>query len=219
MQSKDKAYWYKIQAMTASSSLHGIGLAYTNLLLATCFVVFALANAKSFIENPRLSVFLIVVTETIVAIFLVIRRDPDETHHCWQTWFTSICGTLAPLLLRPVEASEDMLAGEILQIIGFILQIGALLALNRSIGILPAHRGIKSAGLYRWVRHPLYTAYVITFLGYLINNQSWSNLAIVVAGTAFIVMRIHYEEALLFKYAEYARYASKMRWRLIPSIW
>jgi len=112
-----------------------------------------------------------------------------------------------------------MLAGEILQIIGFILQIGALLALNRSIGILPAHRGIKSAGLYRWVRHPLYTAYVITFLGYLINNQSWSNLAIVVTGTAFIVMRIHYEEALLFKYAEYARYASKMRWRLIPAIW
>ena len=112
-----------------------------------------------------------------------------------------------------------MLAGEILQIIGFILQIGALLALNRSIGILPAHRGIKSAGLYRWVRHPLYTAYVITFLGYLINNQSWSNLAIVVTGTAFIVMRIHYEEALLFKYAEYARYANKMRWRLIPAIW
>ncbi len=58
-----------------------------------------------------------------------------------------------------------------------------------------------------------------SYLGYLINNQSWSNLAIVVAGTAFIVMRIHYEEALLFKYAEYARYANKMRWRLIPAIW
>jgi protein-S-isoprenylcysteine O-methyltransferase Ste14 len=53
----------------------------------------------------------------------------------------------------------------------------------------------------------------------LISNQSWYNLAIIVFGTAFLVMRIHYEEALLFKYDEYSRYADKIRWRLIPAIW
>ena len=219
MQFKEKISWYNIQAMTGGSSLRGARLAFTNMLLATCFGLFALANAKSFIENPRLSVFLIVVTETIVAIFLVIRRDPDETRHCWQTWLTSTCGTLAPFLLRPVAVTEDLLSGDILQIIAFMLQIAALLALNRSFGILPAHRGIKSDGMYKWVRHPLYTAYIIMYLGYLINNQSLNNLLIAVAGTAFLVMRIHYEEALLFKYSEYKRYADKIRWRLIPALW
>jgi len=189
------------------------------MMLAYLFVLFAIANAKSFLENPRLSVFLIVVTETIVAIFLVIRRDPDETRHTWQTWITTSCGTLAPFLLRPIEATGDVLYGDILQVIGFVMQIAALLSLNRSIGLLPAYRGVKSGGLYSWVRHPLYTAYVITYLGYWINNQSVGNAAIALVGTAFLVMRIYYEEALLLKYAAYTRYAKRIRWRLIPSIW
>ncbi len=219
MIAKDKGSRINIQSVAAKSSLRGVGLALTNMLLATFFILFAIANAKSFLENPRLSVFLIVVTETIVAIFLLIRRDPDETRHSWQTWMTTTCGTLAPFLLRPFEGTEDLLSGEILQLIGFTMQIAALLSLNRSIGLLPAYRGIKSAGMYSWVRHPLYTAYVITYLGYWINHPSLNNAAIVLVGTAFLVMRIYYEEALLLKYADYTRYASRIRWRLIPSIW
>ncbi len=213
MFTKDKWIRINIRAVTAGSSLRGIGLAFTNVLLATLFILFAIANATSFIENPRLSVFLIVVTETIVAIFLIIRRDPDETEHTWQTWSTTTCGTLAPFLLRPIEASADLLPGEILQVIAFIMQISALLYLNRSFGLLPAHRGVKSGGLYSWVRHPLYTAYIIMYLGYWINNQSLNNAAVIFAGTAFFGMRIYYEEALLLKYADYTNYANRIRWR------
>jgi protein-S-isoprenylcysteine O-methyltransferase Ste14 len=122
-------------------------------------------------------------------------------------------------MLRPVEGSADVLFGNVLQISGFLLQIAALLALNRSLGLLPAYRGIKSSGLYAWVRHPLYMAYVVTYIGYLVNNPSIGNLGIVVSGTGFLVMRLRYEEALLFAYGEYANYASRIRWRLMPSIW
>ncbi len=219
MFAKDKGSRINIQSVTAGSSLRGVGLAFTNLFLAYLFILFAIANAKSCLENPRLSVFLIVITETIVAIFLIIRRDPDETRHTWQTWITTICGTLAPTLFRPIEATADLMLGGILQIGGFAMQIAALLCLSRSFGLLPAHRGVKSGGLYGWVRHPLYTAYVITYLGYWINNQSLNNAAVVLVGTAFLVMRIYYEEALLLKYADYTRYANRIRWRLIPSIW
>jgi protein-S-isoprenylcysteine O-methyltransferase Ste14 len=219
MSFKNKWSDINFRAATAGSSLRGFGLAFTNMLLATLFILFAMANGKSFIENPRLSVLLIVVTETIVAVFLLIRRDPDETQHSWQTWTTTTFGTLAPFLLRPIEATADMLLGQTLQVFAFCMQIVALLYLNRSIGLLPAHRGVKSTGLYGWVRHPLYTAYVITYLGYWINNQSLYNAIVIVAGTAFLVMRIYYEEALLFKYPDYTRYANRIRWRLIPSIW
>ena len=219
MSAKDKWGEISMRAVTAGSSLRGIGLALTNLSLATLFILFAIANGKSFIENPRLSVFLIVVTETIVAVLLVTRREADETDHSWQTWTTTTFGTIAPFLLRPIDATADILLGQALQVAAFSMQIVALLYLNRSIGLLPAHRGVKSNGLYSWVRHPLYTAYVVTYVGYWINNQSWPNAVVIVAGTAFLVMRIHYEEALLFKYADYTRYAERIRWRLIPSVW
>ncbi len=214
-----KPGFFDFRAAIEQSSLSGVGLAFTNMLLATFFVFFAIANAKSFIAEPRLSVFLIVVTETIVAIFLVVRRDPDETLHSWQAWLTTTCGTLAPFLLRPVESSADILAGNALQIVGFVLQISALIALNRCLGLLPAHRGVKSNGLYRLVRHPLYMAYVITYIGYYLNNPSIGNLGIVISGTGFLVMRIRYEEGLLINYPKYAEYAVKTRWRLFPAVW
>ena len=200
-------------------SMRRIGLASTNILLSLFFLAFAFANAKSFIAEPRLSVFLIVLMETIAAVFLIIRRDPDETRHTWQTWTTTTCGTLAPTLFRPTGAAADLLLGDILQVGGFTLQVIALLYLSRSFGLLPAYRGIKSSGLYAWVRHPLYTAYVISFMGYWINNQSFANAAVAVLGAAFLVMRIYCEEALLLKYAKYRRYARCTRWRLIPAIW
>jgi protein-S-isoprenylcysteine O-methyltransferase Ste14 len=117
------------------------------------------------------------------------------------------------------EVFENLVTGGILQVIGFVIQIMALLSSNRSIGLLPAYRGVQSGGPYSWVRHPLYTAHVITLLGYLINNQSFYNAAVVLAGTVFLVMRIYCEEKLLLKYADYTRYANRIRWRLIPAIW
>ena len=201
------------------STFRGIGLALTNLFLATCYVFFAYANLQSFFENPRLSVLLIVVAETIVAVFLVIRRDPDETWHSWKTWLTTTCGTLAPLLLRPVEAAEDLMVGEVLLVIGFAIQILAIASLNRSFGLLPALRGVKSSGLYSWVRHPLYSAYVIFFIGYWINNQSLANAAVGVFGIAFLVMRIYLEEAFLTRQSAYRQYRDRTRWRLIPAVW
>ncbi len=203
----------------SESSIRRIGLVYTNMLLATFFIFFAYSNAHSFIENPRLSVSLIVVAETVAAIFLLIRRDPDETWHSWQTWLTTTCGTMAPFLLRPVAAAEDVLVGEALLVFGFFMQILSLASLNRSFGLLPALRGVKSSGMYSWVRHPLYAAYVVIFLGYLINNQSLNNVAVVIFGTAFLVMRIHYEERLLIKQADYKHYVNRTRWRLIPAVW
>ena len=199
--------------------LRGAGVACTNLFLAVWFAFFAYAHLISFIERPRLSVLLMVLMETMVAVFLLIRRDPDNTWHCWKTWITTIGGTLAPLLLRPAEVADDIWIGQILQIFAVILQIAAVLSLNRSFGLLPSHRGVKSDGLYRWVRHPLYSAYTIALLGYLVNNFTIYNALLIASGTVFQVMRIHNEEHLLLEYPDYAQFAERTRWRLIPTIW
>lgn len=200
-------------------SWRGVGTAATNLLLGFLFLAFAYSHLWQFIETPRLSLLLIVAVESMIAVLLIIRRDPDRTHHSWKTWLATFGGTLAQLLLRPTEAPADLLAGQGLQLVGFMLQIAAVLSLNRSFGLLPAHRGVKSDGLYRWVRHPLYSAYLFAHFGYLINNFSGYNLAIIAIATAFQVLRIMQEERLLSEYESYVQYASRTRWRLIPAVW
>jgi protein-S-isoprenylcysteine O-methyltransferase Ste14 len=207
--------------MSASEKFtwRGVGIASTNLLLGLLFIAFAYSHLLQFLANPRPSLLLIVGAETIVAVLLVIRRDPDRTHHSWRTWLATFGGTLAPLLLRPTEAPEDLLVGQGIQLFGFMLQIGAVLSLNRSFGLLPAHRGVKSDGLYRWVRHPLYSAYLFAHVGYLINNFSGYNVVIVAIAMLFQVWRILQEERLLHEYEPYVEYASRTRWRLLPAIW
>lgn len=201
------------------SLARGVGVAATNLTLAVLFFAFAYANVLSFVEQPRLSVLLLIITETILAVFVLIRHDADQTRHTWMSWSTTTFGTFLPLLLRATDAEADLLVGQVIQAIGFSMQIIAILSLNRSFGLLPAHRGVKSNGLYRVVRHPLYAAYTFAFCGFLINNPSITNIAVVIACTAFQVLRIREEEGLLLNYPEYAAFAQKVRWRLIPAIW
>ena len=157
-------------------AFRGLGAALSNLLLATLFFSFAYAHLQRFLVQPRLSLLLIVAVEGLVAVMLVIRRDPENTQHGWKTWVATSIGTFAPMLLRPIDAPTDLLVGQVLQVAAFGLQIGAVLSLNRSFGLLPAHRGVKSDGLYRWVRHPLYSAYLLAHVGYLASNLSWANV-------------------------------------------
>jgi len=200
-------------------AFRGLGAAISNLLLAILFIGFAYAHLQRFLVQPRLSLLLIVAVEGLVAVILVIRRDPENTQHGWKTWGATSIGTFAPMLLRPIDAPTDLLVGQILQVAAIGLQIGAVLSLNRSFGLLPAHRGVKSGGLYRWVRHPLYSAYLLAHVGYLASNMSWANVLVVVTGTAFQVVRILQEERLLLQYPDYARYSGTTRWRLVPAIW
>lgn len=202
-----------------SASPGGVGRAATNILMALLFLTFAYANLTSLHRQLRLSVLLLLIAETLAAVLFLIRRDPDRTRHTWRGWITTVGGTWMPLLLRPADASADLLVGQLVQASGFALQILAMLSLNRSFGLLPAHRGVRSSGAYRFVRHPLYAAYVVVFFGFLMNNPSPSNVAIVIAGTVFLVLRIREEENLLLEYPEYAAFAQRVRWRLIPAIW
>ena len=195
------------------------GAILANWLLAYVFALFAYAHARMFVEHPRLSLALIVAVEALLVVFILTRKDADQTRHSWKTWLSTVAGTFCPLLLRPVEAPADMLAGQMLQLAGAGLQIAALASLNRSMGLLPAHRGVKSRGLYCFVRHPLYVAYAITLTGYLISNLSVYNATVISIGMAFQLWRIHNEEKLLLQYPDYVTFAAKTRWRMIPYVW
>ena len=119
------------------------------------------------------------------------------------------------MLLLPVDTGE-FLIGYFVQTSGIAISIIGLVSLNRSFGLVAAHRGIVSRGLYRFVRHPLYFSYEVSILGFIINNFSFYNIALSLVHLCCQLQRIKYEEDLLNEDETYRQYAIKTKWRLIP---
>jgi len=105
-----------------------------------------------------------------------------------------------------------------LQVAGIALQVVSKFCLGRSFGLLPANRGIVASGPYGLIRHPIYTGYFISHIGFLLASFSWRNIWLFSALYFFQLLRVLQEERLLLNYYDYQVYAKKVRWRFLPGI-
>lgn len=208
--------------MTTSASplltRSGVRQAFFDLGAATCYLLFAYAHVRSFLATPRASMLLVVVTETLFAVFFLLRKDADRTSGRPADWLAAFLGTLLPLLLRPSAALHDLPLAQVIQVIGTTGSVAGILSLNRSVSVVPSHREVRTTGAYRLVRHPLYASYLVGNVGYVLSNQSARNLVVLVAATLFQLVRIQAEERLLQEFADYRAYRQRTRWRLIPFV-
>ncbi len=198
--------------------LRRIGEVTTNLTIAVLFALFAYAHLNAFLSSLRPSLLGFTLKETLDAFFFLTRRKATMTSESLYAWVAGILGTLLPLFLRPVESASEPLIGQLILWTGIAMQIAAVSTLGRSLGIVPAHRGLKTSGMYRWIRHPLYTSYLVTQTGYVIGNPSLYNIEILVAATLCQVLRILNEERFLTRDPSYVEYTAKTHWRLIPLV-
>jgi protein-S-isoprenylcysteine O-methyltransferase Ste14 len=109
--------------------------------------------------------------------------------------------------------------GLVLVLIGASLSLLSLISLGRFFGVRPALRGVATSGTYHLVRHPLYLAYVLQDIGYNLHEWSVGTLILVAVGWASMIYRIHAEERVLSHHANWADYADRVRYRLLPGIW
>ncbi|WP_242395685.1 methyltransferase family protein [Anaeromyxobacter oryzisoli] len=202
-----------------ASTWRSLRRAFVDLALAALFLAFALAHAKQLLQTHRSSHAIVLLVELAFALFFLIRTPAVDTSRAPRDWLFALCGTSAPLLLRPTRAGADVLAGDGLQILGATGALLGILALNRSVGIVPARRALRSSGAYAVVRHPLYASYALSWLGYLVSNRSWANVAVVAIGLAFQLARVRAEERWLARDAAYRAYMSRTRWRLVPFVY
>lgn len=191
----------------------------SNTGLATLFVVFLVANVGALLDEPRLSVLLLVVFQSTVVVLAIFRRDVATVDRRVVAFAAGWAGTVLPLFLRPTATGPDLLAGQVLQVAGLVLQVVAVLSLGRSFGIVAADRGIKTGGAYRLVRHPIYAAYLLADVGFVISHPSVGNVAAISAALGFQIVRIWFEERHLAANPEYVEFSRARRWRLIPGVW
>lgn len=85
---------------------------------------------------------------------------------------------------------------------------------------IEAGQRLASTGLYRLVRHPMYTGNVIMMTGIPLALGSYWGLLLVVPGLLVLAVRIRDEEKLLRAELDgYLEYTQTVRYRLVPGMW
>jgi len=127
----------------------------SRVLPAACFGITSYIFWNSFMQNGKWTSLMWMVSEGLVVLLLVFRRDSLRLSSIPWDWIAALGGTFAVLLVRPatsVIVFES--AGIVLQIMGTLFAIYGKVSLGRSFGLVAADRGIVSEGPYRIVRHP-----------------------------------------------------------------
>ena len=189
-----------------------------NVVLSLLFLQFAAEQGRALLSGFRISTVLLLAKVSTDVVFYLIRRIPKETSFSPYDWFVGIAGTYAIVFFRPHSQGHDLVLGQALQFGGLAMQVVAMLSLNRSIGMVAANRGIQTGGLYRWIRHPLYSSYVVAFLGYVLSHPTAYNMGVYVAAVLLWVLRLMAEERFLMQDPAYREFSEKVRWRLIPGV-
>ena len=85
---------------------------------------------------------------------------------------------------------------------------------------VPSERGqLATGGLYRFVRHPIYTGVLTTVAGMTLRSGSWLHLGVAAASIVFFDRKAAWEEGALHEhYPDYAAYAARTP-RFFPRPW
>ena len=110
-----------------------------------------------------------------------------------------------------------------LEIAGCALGAWGVLAMRiGNFGIFPEFRDghrLVTRGPYRWVRHPMYTAVLLSFGALVAEFHSWPRIAIWIAMAVVLAIKLTVEEKLLREhFPDYAAYSHRTK-RLVPFVW
>ncbi len=102
---------------------------------------------------------------------------------------------------------------------GLLLLLSAFVSIGSAVRIEPEPRPgseLVTRGVYRYLRHPIYTAIVMLVLGLFLRKAAISVAIAAAVVIVFLVVKVRFEEkVLLARYPEYAAYKSRT-WGLVP---
>jgi protein-S-isoprenylcysteine O-methyltransferase Ste14 len=188
--------------------------------IATLLGFLSINLFADFVRTGRFTGLLLLVSESMVVVFTIARRHARLVDRSVESTVMTMMSVAGPPLLRATDAPgllPDVVTA-LLATVGLGLVIAAKFTLGRSFGIVPANRGVIVGGPYSFVRHPIYTGYLITHLGFLIAHPTPWNVMIAVAADAALIVRALIEERVLGADVEYQSYCRRVGWHLVPGV-
>ncbi len=187
--------------------------------MALFFVLFLWAHVAALVHAVRLSILIILANAVLEIQFYVRKSTLQFVNTSAYALLIALCGTVAALLFRPSsDGVPDFSLAIVLQAIGLALQVYVISTRNRNPGMGFVRRGVSRDGLYRFVRHPIYLAFIFSAYGYVLNHATAYNVGVLALVTFLQVLRIKEEERLLRDDKEFQEYAEHTRWRVIPKV-
>ena len=158
----------------------------------------------------------------ILVITMAFRRAPvrvTPNPWYWLLAFVATYGATAFIAFAPRGTPiVPIIVPNVLVLISVAIVIYARLALGRSIGYVPADRGIVTSGPYKFVRHPIYSGLFVTLFAFILRVYSPLNLLLYVVIVGLFMLKSVIEEWFLRDAPEYASYMKQVRYRWIPGI-
>lgn len=197
------------------------GAILTNAAVAGFFAFFAEAHVRLAWETGEWATIgpMVVQELVLVVLFLTRRWSVATTTRPWD-WIVGLAGLFLPFFFQAESSPVSWpVLGAALQFAGFTVAGLASLSLGRSMGIIAANRGVKTGGLYRVVRHPMYSGYLVTYCGYLAAYPTLHNAILFLLTIFAIDQRTRAEERLLGATPAYAELRRRTPWRFVPFLY
>jgi protein-S-isoprenylcysteine O-methyltransferase Ste14 len=167
----------------------------------------------------------------------VQQHLPPALERSVYTWIASLLFIGVCAWWQPVEGElyratgPAAAAGYTVQLLGVLLTArssarldvldlaGVRPVLRARQGQPPPRGGLETGGLYGFVRHPVYFAWVLLVFG--TPHMTMTRFVFAVVSTAYLAVAIPLEERSLVRAfgAEYRRYQQRVRWRMIPGLY
>lgn len=186
-------------------------------IMACAWLYFAIIHVRAFNSSGHWTYLIFCAAETLTALLFLVRSNPVSVSSDPRDWSLAVAGTFVPFLFLP-SGTVLLPQASILIVVGALGHLTGMLSLNRSFGLVPALRVVKTRGLYRFVRHPLYASYLLTFSGYLLTNWSLRNLAVFTVSMLLLALRIQREERHLALDSDYRAYMARVKFRVLPFV-
>lgn len=121
----------------------------------------------------------------------------------FQTW--------RPHWMVPATDPRIRTTGVIIWAMGAVFDVWAVWSLRHGMSIIPQARTLITTGAYRYVRHPLYAAYILQNLGLCLRYPSLAVVSVVVGWFFLALLRIRYEERVLSQnFPAYSAYRKRV---------
>lgn len=190
------------------------------VLVGVLFLLLSINLLQEFLRTGHLTGLLMLTSEALVVVLTVMRRRAKAVDRSVAAAIVTIISVAGPPLVRASEAGALLpdVATAVLSFAGLCLVIAGKVVLGRSFGLVPANRGVVASGPYLLVRHPIYSGYLITHIGFLLAHPSVWNIVLLGVADAALIVRALYEERILVRDERYREYCSRVGWHLVPGV-